>query len=46
MKEMVQEAHERKDTSHVTEEARIVAELMKENKRWNMETARIRCVNN
>ena len=42
MREMVQEGHEKKDKSHVAEEARIVAELMEENRQWNAETAQIR----
>ena len=44
MHDMAKESHEKQDTSHVVEEARVFAELMEENKRWNEETARIRSV--
>jgi len=44
MHDLAKESHEKQDKSHVVEEARVFAELMEENKRWNEETARIRSV--
>lgn len=42
MHDLAKESHEKQDKSHVVEEARVFAELMEENKRWNQDTARIR----